>query len=283
MNQVVQIQGREINDIFLPTAKIFVPILETKRADIQATQKETYSTDQQRDTSSTSIILPKLQHQDSRTSSSSSTAVASAWVHGASPHPSTFSIATSGSSSLSAVSSPSSPVDLGMRFPDAARDVSDGPSTPSQPNRYLRPPGAMNMFTLLVLPDLYSPSLHPRIKGAILLAGPYTFEDIPADMKDAVRLYHGEVKGTIPLELLNLAKDDAVLSRRWSLGIAERDFPCLTPALEKFKEALTKKGVLFDEFVAKGHNHVSVILALETGQGEEWAEGVVNWIRSAPA
>lgn len=85
----------------------------------------------------------------------------------------------------------------------------------------------MNMFTLPslpVLPELYSPALHPRIKGAILLAGPYTFEDIPVDMKDAVRLYHGEVKGTIPLELLNLAKDDAVLSRRWSLGIAERDF-----------------------------------------------------------
>lgn len=43
MNQVAQIQGREINDIFLPiAANIFVPILETKRADIQATQKETY-------------------------------------------------------------------------------------------------------------------------------------------------------------------------------------------------------------------------------------------------
>ncbi len=58
-------------------------------------------------------------------------------------------------------------------------------------------------------------SLHPRINGAILLAGPYTFEDLPADMKDAVRLYHGEdaeAKGTIPLELLNLAKAEAVLS-----------------------------------------------------------------------
>ncbi|KAK0444052.1 hypothetical protein EV421DRAFT_486570 [Armillaria borealis] len=132
--------------------------------------------------------------------------------------------------------------------------------------RYLRPPGAMNMFTLLVLPDLYSPSLHPRIKGAILLAGPYTFEDIPVDMKDVVRLYHGEVKGTIPLELLNLAKDDAVLSRRWSLGIAERDFPCLTPALEKFKEVLTKKGVLFDEFVAKVITMLVLFLHLKLGK-----------------
>ncbi|PBL04339.1 hypothetical protein ARMGADRAFT_1022774 [Armillaria gallica] len=89
--------------------------------------------------------------------------------------------------------------------------------------------------------------------------------DMPEDMKDAVRLYHGEVKGTIPLELLDLAKADAVLSRRWSLGIAKRDFPCLTPALEKFKGAMVKKGVSYDEFIAKGHNHVSVVLALETG------------------
>ncbi|KAG7444719.1 uncharacterized protein BT62DRAFT_223161 [Guyanagaster necrorhizus] len=97
--------------------------------------------------------------------------------------------------------------------------------------------GAMNMFTLLVLPELYSPSLHRRIKGAILLAGPYTFEDMPADMKDATRLYCGEdaeAEGTFPLAFLNSAKDDeAVLTRRRSLGIAERYFPRLTPALEK--------------------------------------------------
>ncbi|KAK0222850.1 hypothetical protein EDD85DRAFT_246421 [Armillaria nabsnona] len=151
------------------------------------------------------------------------------------------------------------------------------------PRTCRHPPGAMNMFTFLVLPELFSPSLHPRIKGAILLTGTYASGDMPEDMKDAVRLYHGEVKGTIPLGLLDLAKADAVLSRRWSLGIAERDFPCLMLALEKFEGALAKQGVSYDEFVAKGHNHVNVVLALETGQGEEWAEGVVNWIRAAPA
>ncbi|KAK0204258.1 hypothetical protein DFS33DRAFT_1454511 [Desarmillaria ectypa] len=43
----------------------------------------------------------------------------------------------------------------------------------------------MDMFTILALPELYSPTLQPRIKGAVLLSGPYTFEDMPADMKDS--------------------------------------------------------------------------------------------------
>ncbi len=46
----------------------------------------------------------------------------------------------------------------------------------------------MNLFIILALRELYSPALHPRIKGAVLLSGPYTFEIMPADRKDAVGL-----------------------------------------------------------------------------------------------
>ncbi len=141
----------------------------------------------------------------------------------------------------------------------------------------------MNMFTILALPELYSPTLRPRIKGAILLSGCCTFEDMPADMKESVRLYYGEdaeAKKRVPLALLDSA---SVPTTRLLLGIGERDIPCLDPAMEKFGEALKAKGVSYDEFVAKGHNHVSLVFALGTGQGEEWADGVVKWIHAPRA
>lgn len=49
--------------------------------------------------------------------------------------------------------------------------------------------GAMNMFTILALLEL----LPPRIKGAILLSGCYTFADMPGDMKDSVGLYYAKM------------------------------------------------------------------------------------------
>ncbi|KAK0204387.1 Alpha/Beta hydrolase protein [Desarmillaria ectypa] len=278
MDQVAQIQGREINDIFLPTANIFVPILETKRAEIETVKKETYQygpTERHKLDVYYPPTTPTSGHQPILFFSYGGGFYMGAWNL---PAPADIAY-----SNLRAFFSQRGfitiipdyrLVDSGMYFPDAARDVRDAMQWVVDTLRFEsdiyilgHSAGAMN---ILIFP----------------LAGPYTFEDMPADMKDAVWLYHGEdaeAKGTFPLELLNLAQDEAVLIRRWSLGIAERDFPCLTPALEKFREALRKKGVSYNEFVAKGHNHVSVVLALETGQGEEWAEGVVNWIRAMPA
>ncbi|KAK0442761.1 uncharacterized protein EV420DRAFT_1485182 [Desarmillaria tabescens] len=40
------------------------------------------------------------------------------------------------------------------------------------------------------------------------------------------------------------------------------------------------RNVLYDEFVAWGHNHVSLMFALGTGQGEGWAEDIVKWIHT---
>ncbi|KAK0442760.1 uncharacterized protein EV420DRAFT_1726804 [Desarmillaria tabescens] len=76
----------------------------------------------------------------------------------------------------------------------------------------------MDMFTVLAPPELFSPTLHPRI--------------------------------------------------------GERDIPCLHPTMEKFGAALR---VSYDEFAAKGHNHISLMFALGTGQGKEWAEDAVKW------
>ncbi|KAK0231969.1 Alpha/Beta hydrolase protein [Armillaria nabsnona] len=179
-------------------------------------------------------------------------------------------------------------INSGFQFPGAAQDVRnaiqwvvDNPSFPDSDIYILgHSAGAMNMFTILALLELYSPTLHPRIKGAILLSGCYTFEDMPVDMKESVRLYYGEdaeVKRRVPLALLDLA---SVPTPQLLLSIGERDIPCLHPTMEKFDEALKAKGVSYDKFVTKGHNYISLVFVLGTGQGEEWADDVVKWIHA---
>ncbi|KAK0200319.1 alpha/beta-hydrolase [Desarmillaria ectypa] len=144
--------------------------------------------------------------------------------------------------------------------------------------------GAMNMFTVLITPELYSATLHPKIKGAVLFAGAYTFEEMPSFMTIAVEQYYGPApaqRGKLPLGLLQAATEEKIASLpRLLLGIAERDPDSLINASENFQSALKARGLIYDKFVAAGHNHISVTFALGTGQGEEWASDVVKWISS---
>ncbi len=101
---------------------------------------------------------------------------------------------------------------------------------------------------------------------------------MPVDMKESVRLYYGEdaeAKKRVPLALVD---STSAVTPQLLLGIGERDIRCLDPAMEKFGAALKGKGVSYDEFVAKEHNHISLVFALGTGQGKQWAEDVVKWI-----
>ncbi|PBK87791.1 hypothetical protein ARMGADRAFT_1121378 [Armillaria gallica] len=42
MERIAQVQGRQINDILVPTLNAFLPILEAKRASIQKTTRESH-------------------------------------------------------------------------------------------------------------------------------------------------------------------------------------------------------------------------------------------------
>ncbi|KAK0442758.1 Alpha/Beta hydrolase protein, partial [Desarmillaria tabescens] len=108
-------------------------------------------------------------------------------------------------------------VDSGVKFPGAAQDVRDAmqwvvdnlPFPDSDIYVLGHSAGAMNLITIPALPELYSPTLQPRIKGTVLLSGPYTFAEMPTDMKDSVRLYYygedDEVKQRVVLALLESA------------------------------------------------------------------------------
>ncbi|KAK0231968.1 hypothetical protein EDD85DRAFT_774662 [Armillaria nabsnona] len=174
-------------------------------------------------------------------------------------------------------------VDSGVQFPGAAQDVRDAiqwviDNLPF-PNFDIYILGH-SAEVMNILTELYSPTLHSHNKGAILLSGCYMFEDVPADVKDSIRLCYDkdtEAKKRVPLALLDSA---SVPTPRLLLGIGNRDIPCLHPTMEKFSEPSKAKGVSYDEFVAQGHNHVSLVFALGTWQGEEWAEDAVKWIHA---
>ncbi|KAK0442790.1 Alpha/Beta hydrolase protein [Desarmillaria tabescens] len=288
MEQAAQIGGREINDILVPTLNAFVPILESKRASIEQTTRETHQYGPT-DRHMLDVYYPPTPRPDTPILVFS---YGGGFYMGARTLPAPASIIYHNLGSFFAtrgfitVVPDYRLVDSGVKFPGAAQDVRDAmqwavdnlPFPDSDIYVLGHSAGAMNMFTILALPELYSPTLQPRIKGAVLLSGPYTFEDMPADMKDSVRLYYGEddeAKQRVPLALLESA--GAIPTLRLLLGIGEKDIPCLHPAMEKFGAALR---VSYDEFVAKGHNHLSLVFALGTGQGEEWAEDVVKWIHA---
>ncbi|KAK0229444.1 hypothetical protein EDD85DRAFT_939754 [Armillaria nabsnona] len=199
-----------------------------------------------RSTSTTLLIRPLTSR-----SSSSHTVAGSTWADVCSPRTPTHNLgsffATRG---FVTVVPDYRIVDSSAQFPGAAQDVRDAmqwivdnfPFPDSVIFVLGHSAGAMNMFT------------------------------------DSIRLYYGEDAEAIwkvPLALL----DSASVPTPWLLrGICERDIPCLHPAVEKFGERLKAMAVWHDEFVAKGHNHVSLVFSLGTGQGEEWAEDVVKWI-----
>ncbi|KAK0441781.1 Alpha/Beta hydrolase protein [Desarmillaria tabescens] len=129
-------------------------------------------------------------------------------------------------------------VDSGVKFPGAAQDVRDAmqwvvdnlPFPDSDIYVLGHSAGAMNLITIPALPELYSPTLQPRITGAVLLY-----------MKDSVRLYYGEddeAKQRMSVALLGSARLSAP---RLLLGIDKRNISCLRPIMERFGGALSAR------------------------------------------
>ena len=190
-----------------------------------------------------------------------------------------------------------------VRFPGQAEDVcsaviwtmkhpehlsSASSPDPDVQNIYLmgHSAGAGNAFAAVVLPDNEdSAAVRRNIAGLILCAGTHSFHDLPSDSPfwEVLVDYWGEREKIEPnssLGLLSSAADSVISSLPKVLVVeGEREPDWLLAAGREFRDALearTKKKVGF--IIEKGHNHISGNLALGTGQGEEWAEEVLQWI-----
>lgn len=148
--------------------------------------------------------------------------------------------------------------------------------------------GAVNFATMLLL-SLLPEDVQRKCKGVILISGGYTCDNEavgPTFNPEVATQFFGSLekaKENTPLSLLNkLPKDKLATLPELCLVEAEREPEPFKLAGKQFHEALSSlTGKHVPKVIGQGHNHISITLALMSGQGEQWAEEVFNWMQAA--
>nr|GAT55706.1 esterase lipase thioesterase family protein [Mycena chlorophos] len=155
--------------------------------------------------------------------------------------------------------------------------------------------GGVHLLTSLlhppVLAGLAGDKYKKALKGAVALSPPYRSgptHDVSPNPKSeqAEHLYYGSAefaaKHTL-IPLLQAHPDSAAALPPLALVQCEYDPPWFLATRKEWDEALAAAGVPKPkEIQAKGHNHISVTLALNADgaqAGEKWAEEVVEWMK----
>ncbi|KAK7036194.1 esterase lipase thioesterase family protein [Favolaschia claudopus] len=133
-----------------------------------------------------------------------------------------------------------------------------------------------------------APELARRIKGVAIASAPFHFEGESegggADVREKADIYYGSASATQlhnPLVLLRRMNETSMkLLPRLVLITCENDPEWFKTVLRDFHQELAKREVNAKLITAKVHNHISFSMALGTGQGEEWAEELVDWART---
>ncbi|KAJ3886288.1 Alpha/Beta hydrolase protein [Lentinula edodes] len=148
--------------------------------------------------------------------------------------------------------------------------------------------GALNVATMILL-SLLPENVESKVKGIILISCPYTcdMERVgPTFDPEVATQFFGSLdkaKENTPLSLLQaIPKDKASIFDRVLLAESERDPAPFLRTGELFQDALsTLMDKKVPKIIATGHNHISITFALMSGQGERWAEEVVDWMKAA--
>lgn len=150
--------------------------------------------------------------------------------------------------------------------------------------------GASHVVTTFLLPGFLPADLRSRVKGLILTGGPYTFrpELLPpaaAVPDEVLEQYYGpkeQMYKNEPLGLLVSAPQELLDSLPpFVIAWSEKEVPAIEQMNLVFAKAFKEKvkvGSAAQEYIAKGHNHISPSMCLSSGEGEEWADYVVSWI-----
>ncbi|KII91658.1 hypothetical protein PLICRDRAFT_38472 [Plicaturopsis crispa FD-325 SS-3] len=145
--------------------------------------------------------------------------------------------------------------------------------------------GGVHVAGLLLSPSLFVPPLKQSLRGVVLVGVPYELLDgrRPEARARAATYYGsaGKVKGNQPLALLRRAADTHISTLppvQTVLGESERR--PVKSASRAFAQLFRSKGGTICEVVLPEHDHMSPILALSSGSGEQWGEDVILWIES---
>ena len=148
--------------------------------------------------------------------------------------------------------------------------------------------GAAHIATMLFSPNVLAltDALRSKIVAAILVSGPYDLGPMQADWLSASvhEQYWGSLeaaKANDPLHLFQgLEANFIERLPKFLLVEGEWEPDWLLDAGKALQHAFTNRiQQPIEKLVALGHNHISLIWALSTGQGEQWGEDVFGWYK----
>lgn len=190
----------------------------------------------------------------------------------------------------------------GARFPSGGEDLSlavdwvlDHFSKPLDLYIMGNSAGGVHLSTYLLAPDFATSRRRilqtqtARLKGVILLSVPFHFEQAHADRSEMLQAYFGDsVRERCPLGLLEASKKHGSIIELQhvpvmvSNGTLDPDDEILLPRDDFIKCWKASDAVASNLTVQimKGHNHLSPVLSVGTGipAEEVWAREVINFI-----
>ncbi|OAX35962.1 alpha beta hydrolase domain-containing protein [Rhizopogon vinicolor AM-OR11-026] len=190
-----------------------------------------------------------------------------------------------------------------VHFPAASEDIRDAVnwifnnvdtiSTPTMPSPDVddifimgHSAGDVHTKVLALYPPLRD-TTQPRFKGLIWCAGPW-FLDIEGErfhIEGPTQQYFGsqvQQKEREPRALWNGLSDEEIKNLPDILPVrAEREPRSLLITWgEMLSDIEKRRGEMPQTIISKGHNHISPNWALGSGEGEEWGEEVVKWMKA---
>lgn len=144
--------------------------------------------------------------------------------------------------------------------------------------------GGMHVSGYL-LTDLFasSPAAH-IVRGVAFMGVPLEIHPSRAKFYAVAETYYGDRKKIAqnqPLGMLRRVEPSRVASlpplRNYIAGSEPR---AISSSMRNFAKEWKKRGWTVDVLVMDGHDHLSPVLALSSGSGEEWGEDLVAWIGS---
>ncbi|KAG6812088.1 hypothetical protein H0H92_004458 [Tricholoma furcatifolium] len=306
METIAQLKSTAISDAIEPTLRAFIPLLEVNRAKIEEIPRKTFqygSTDRHK----LDVYYPLTPSESGKTS-------ILVWVYGGGfvtgdrqlPPPNDMGYTAMGSFFARRgfiVVIPDYRLAPATIFPGAAEDVRNAmlwtiknvdqlltPTTPRPDvnNMFLmgHSAGAIHIYSSLLIPETPETAVvRPSIAGAIFHGASCNLDDPTNPFHEiAVQYYGGRaefVEERMPTGMLKKASEATIAALpRTLIVLAEWEPEWMLEGADVFHELLEKRtGKKIDKFIARGHNHISPNFAVGSGQGEEWADEVIAWIR----
>ncbi|KLO08152.1 alpha/beta-hydrolase [Schizopora paradoxa] len=131
-------------------------------------------------------------------------------------------------------------------------------------------------------PSLLGEGLRAHVKGIATLGAPFIFEGPDSRVQDSILQYYGDAYERLcPYGLLKSASSETLAGLPPLFVMrAEKEPRGLVICHERTLELLKEKGITdVSSYIAMGHNHISPGVALSSGEGEEWGNKLVAWVK----